>query len=354
MNGTIVLTVNRAYRNLGRAQARFLAASQGLDVHLFEENGGSQRRSVSDGSMVHHENQLAGSLVEGLPSSRKWPSVVFCRLFVPHFLRDRNYDRILYLDVDTAVTGSLAPLLETDLEGHPIAAVHEADLWTERSPIRDHANKRDWLDSLGITGDRYFNSGVLLFDADAFSRVDIAGDLWRFFERYGEAARMWDQDFLNHRFQNDWKELSPRWNFQAQMICSGLQSILEPVIFHFTETRKPWQQGYYFGPPGHAEYFAKISKLSGEPLSSFPPHLDASFFRRTRYAARSLMFRLGVRRSPSARKLRRITKPREAFIRHIEASLRDGRFAFDFDFHARLAALADQRVVFNGNEAYYA
>ena len=80
-----------------------------------------------------------------------WNEVVVARLLVDRLLPE-SVSRVLYLDADTLVIGSLRELWETDLEGCPLGMVAE--------PTANHARKKD----LGLENMSYFNSGVLLID----------------------------------------------------------------------------------------------------------------------------------------------------------------------------------------------
>jgi lipopolysaccharide biosynthesis glycosyltransferase len=78
-------------------------------------------------------------------------SAMFLKILAPALLVDR-YERVLCLDSDTLVTGDIADLLETDLEGECLGGV--ADGYAYAAP-----------DERG-----YFNAGVLLIDTGAYRR----------------------------------------------------------------------------------------------------------------------------------------------------------------------------------------
>ena len=72
-------------------------------------------------------------------------------------------DRLLFLDADTLVTGSVADLQSLDMGGAALAAVPQA--WTT-AQIRSGQLK------LYSGSDFYFNSGVLLYDLNVWRRED--------------------------------------------------------------------------------------------------------------------------------------------------------------------------------------
>lgn len=124
------------------------------------------------------------------------------RLFIPYFLGE-DVDRILYLDSDTIVNGSLMDFFKMDLKGKTIAMILDS---LGRSYKQQH---------LGFTEEEpYYNSGVILFDLNK----------WRA-EGYSEkiiehvASREWtytspDQDLLNVVCKDAICMAAAKYNFQ--------------------------------------------------------------------------------------------------------------------------------------------
>ena len=163
-------------------------------------------------------------------------------------------ERAIYLDADVLVRKDLRGLWNTDLKGHPLAAVP------------DIARRR------GVRRDRCFNSGVLLIDL-ARTRVAFPELERRCYELKG--SRFYDQDPLNAHFKDDWLSLDLIWNAQGLGTYAKwaggdegktrLEEMNDPAIVHFTGpvhppmgvvldffqqqvTAKPWG---YMGAPGH-------------------------------------------------------------------------------------------------------
>ncbi len=124
------------------------------------------------------------------------------RLFIPYFLDD-SVDRILYLDADTIVNGSLGEFYGTDLAGKAIGMIQDS---LGRAYKQNH---------LGFAEEEpYYNSGVILFDlkqwrAEAFSEKIIEH----------VASREWnytspDQDLLNVVCKESIYSLPAKYNFQ--------------------------------------------------------------------------------------------------------------------------------------------
>ncbi|KAG0706874.1 nucleotide-diphospho-sugar transferase, partial [Suillus ampliporus] len=166
-------------------------------------------------------------------------------------------ERVLYLDADMLVRGSLDELWNTDLEGSSIAAATDVGF-----PMgHDDVPRR-----------RYFNSGMLLLDL-ATARKRLSELETR--AREMKFARLRDQDVLNMHFAGDWAEVSLSWNAQglgtyaetssADRDALTLETMKHPRVVHFTGpvhpdlemVLNPWVQPYtskpwgYAGAPGH-------------------------------------------------------------------------------------------------------
>ena len=149
--------------------------------------------------------------------------------------------KILYLDGDLIVRGSLLPLWETDISGHAIAAA--TDGLCGRIEIY---NRLRYPIEKG-----YFNSGVLLVNLD-FWRHRAALELFNhFIINHAERIRLWDQDVLNCVFQDNkimipikynlssgFLYVSPEfdyWKYEKELV----EAIRDPVVVHFAGA-KPW------------------------------------------------------------------------------------------------------------------
>lgn len=145
--------------------------------------------------------------------------------------------RILYLDIDMIITGSLRELWVTDLEGKSLAAV--GDAWIDPDLFGLRYNLQ--------TG-KYFNAGMLLLDLGRIRSSDAFSKTLSIIAELGETLEFSDQDALNLVFWNDWTAKDTRWNFQrihtygkplrvSERVMGGL-----PRIIHFTESFKPWRR----------------------------------------------------------------------------------------------------------------
>ena len=115
---------------------------------------------------------------------------------------DEGVERLLYIDCDTAVCGSLRTVIECDFEEYPAAAV---------------------LDSLGsrykhIVGFPpevpYFNAGVLVIDVKNWKERHVSEEILNHIKNVRSRYCNPDQDLLNINLRGKVKILGPEYNFQ--------------------------------------------------------------------------------------------------------------------------------------------
>lgn len=125
---------------------------------------------------------------------------VYLRLFFTWILRLEG-KKVLYLDADTIVNGSLQPLLEYDLKGKSIGMVLES--------IRD-----DYKTMIGMRHDSdYYNSGVILFDVNKWEQNNYCQKLVEHIQNV-RSSYIGDQDFINIVCEGDVCRLPMIYNFQ--------------------------------------------------------------------------------------------------------------------------------------------
>lgn len=190
------------------------------------------------------------------------------RIVLPDLLPD--LDRLIYLDADTLVLQSLAPLWATDLRGAPIAAVANIV----------EPEQRDHVVQLGLDPTSYFNAGVLVMDLATMRRSDAVRGLVAVAAQRADRMSWYDQDALNVTFAGSWLALHPRWNaqnslwtwaewaralFGPELLAEALST---PAIVHFEGPAvvKPW---HVLGDhPLRRRYLATLAATpwAGEPL----------------------------------------------------------------------------------------
>ncbi|MDO5553875.1 MAG: glycosyltransferase family 8 protein [Planctomycetia bacterium] len=178
----------------------------------------------------------------------------YSRLLLPELMA--QYDRVLYLDCDIVVNGSLAELWNTSLEGCSVGVVPDIGEIVRKN---DRYRKR-----LNLMHTRLFNSGMLLLDLQQLRKNKRFKETILWIAQHREEVSCPDQEGLNVIFQNDKKELSYRWNFNSkwdiakswtpavynrlmQINPDFTASAANPVIIHYIGRKKPWHYAFTGG-----------------------------------------------------------------------------------------------------------
>lgn len=123
------------------------------------------------------------------------------RLFLDEVLED-TLDRVLYLDADTIVAGSLSKLIKSDMEGKAIGMVLDS---------LGESHKKQ----IGLSSENdYYNSGVILFDMKLWRECEFSKKLVKHIKEKRNNYPAPDQDLLNIICKNNVKRLDLRYNFQ--------------------------------------------------------------------------------------------------------------------------------------------
>ncbi len=136
-------------------------------------------------------------------------------------------ERIIYLDSDLVIKKDLGSLFFIDLKGFIIGASGvEKIAWTLDS---------DFFTSIGLDKEgKYFNSGVLLIDLQAWRQEDITKKCFEFAKKYLNKFRDADQAILNYIFyKNNFYELDTAYNYALYPTSKQILPDRQDSIFHF-------------------------------------------------------------------------------------------------------------------------
>ena len=183
--------------------------------------------------------------VEGLVESESYyTKATYYRLFMPEKL---SFDKVLYLDSDVVVNGSIEDLYNTNIEQYYMAALTVAD--GAPNPHED----------LGmLEGAKYFNCGVMLVNLRKWREDRIKDRVIDLTRNRPWAMRYADQCGINSIVNGRGMELHPKYNAQAiffqlrfehtrsDLYPAGQlrEAVEKPVIIHYSGKEKPWHLGY--------------------------------------------------------------------------------------------------------------
>lgn len=159
-----------------------------------------------------------------------FPVETYFRLILADVLHD--VDRLLYLDIDLLISGSVKELWEMDMNGSCIAAAPEKDIYMYY---------QWYLDQMGLTdNDTYFSAGVLLFDLKQMRERNLPEILLKEAISRGDSLRFCDQDLLNLYFKDEVVYLDERYNYSTWLMTNGNKTLDQLSIQHFNGDPKPW------------------------------------------------------------------------------------------------------------------
>lgn len=182
-----------------------------------------------------------------LSSRPQWSAEIFYRLLLPYIL-DTSIEKILWLDADIIVCGSIDSLYDTDMGQNYLCAA--PDDGGEQSAKR-----------LGLPpGQRYFNSGLLLMNLPAIRRDFSQRRILSFFSENQETLPYGDQDTLNCLMGHNVLLVDESiYNNQAHLRWRVSKNAR---VIHFIMSIKPWKV-YYCGDKYAVSRFWEYAEQCG-------------------------------------------------------------------------------------------
>ncbi|MBR3249017.1 glycosyltransferase family 8 protein [Candidatus Saccharibacteria bacterium] len=171
--------------------------------------------------------------------------VYYYRAFIARMFL--QYDKGIYIDSDTILTGDIGELFDMDLGDNVIAA--RPDLKVAMVPeFIDYVEK-----GLGIPHKDYVNSGVLLMDLKKLRKIHYITRMTDLIKEDADLVAP-DQDYLNTILKGKIKHLGKEWNCQPEG-----EDPKGAKLLHFNLSKKPW----YHDDVACGELFWEAAKGTG-------------------------------------------------------------------------------------------
>ena len=190
---------------------------------------------------------------DGLPTTEILPITSYLRLALPDIFAT-DYAQIVYLDTDIfPLNAKMSELFQEHIPGRAVSAVLDVSQWDAKLPP-----ERDvYMEKLGLSGKKYFNSGVMLIDTEAYRTQGIFDGTTEFAHTHAAHLDFFDQSALNGYLKGEWHTLSLKWNWQALKPFHSLVGAYQPHLLHFIGHTKPYlPNGARYSQPYRAEYEA--------------------------------------------------------------------------------------------------
>ncbi len=173
------------------------------------------------------------------------PSIYY-RLFIPTLFP--QYKKALYLDCDITILEDIANLYNKDLRGNLLGAIVDEVVSTS-DILRYYAEN-----SLGVKGDRYFNSGIILINLEAFRKENIEDKFIYLLNNYNFGTVAPDQDYLNVLCKDRVIYIDKGWDKMPIPDPNFDEKDLKLV--HYNMFEKPWKYSNIL----YEKYFWEVAK----------------------------------------------------------------------------------------------
>jgi lipopolysaccharide biosynthesis glycosyltransferase len=233
------------------------------DDSLTEED----KRNIEEVSKKFSENNtiqflfVTDSMVDKILwyKNNYYPKQIFYRLFMTELL-PLDIDKVLYLDCDTMVRGSLDDLWNINIENCFVGVTPDGD-----SGILEIYNRLRYSITQG-----YFNSGVMLVNLTLWRKDGIFDKIFNYINGIKEKLVLGDQDPMNYLFK-DFKvhiplkyNVQPKFLYKYQYMPFSIyqykdeldEARVNPVILHYAGCR-PWEENC---PHPYKEEFYKYQR----------------------------------------------------------------------------------------------
>lgn len=178
-----------------------------------------------------------------------WNEIVLARLLIDKILPE-HVDRVIYLDGDTIIRGSLRNMWNMNLRGKVLAMSVETTADKQRKQ------------SLELENNYYYNAGVLLIDLKRWRSNDCARRILQYYQEHNGRLFANDQDAINAVLKDEIRPMLPKYNFcntYTQYPYRTLKKLVypmpyinkavyeecckNPIIIHFLGEERPWRKG---------------------------------------------------------------------------------------------------------------
>lgn len=216
----------------------------------------------------------------------------YTRLFLAEIL-PLNIDKVIYLDADIIINGSLLSLWKTDIENYSVLGC-----------IDSYALDSELYKKLGYKEEYgYINSGVLFINLKYWRENNVTNKFINYYKNNIDKIEHHDQDIINGTLFDTIKYLPIKYNvidhfFRRKAFIpekyrdEARRAIENPIIIHFTTSQKPWLKGCVH--PLKSEFFKYKNISPWKDLSI--TWSNQSFSRRFKYYKRMFLYKLKLKK----------------------------------------------------------
>ncbi len=153
---------------------------------------------------------------------------IYFRLFIP--LMFPQIDKGIYIDSDVVVTSDIAELFDIDIKDNFIGACRDYSI-ADIPPLVSYTEN-----AVGVNGNEYINSGVLLMNLKKMRENDFEGHFLNLLNTYHFDSIAPDQDYINAICNGKIHYLSQEWDTMPD----SSTPVENPKLIHYNLFSKPW------------------------------------------------------------------------------------------------------------------
>ncbi len=168
-------------------------------------------------------------ITHDLPIRDYYSKTTYYRFFIAEAFPE--YDKAIYIDSDTVVTGDISELYMHDVSDYYVGACHER-------AMTDVDTYGTYVESVvGVSRYAFFNAGVMLINTKVFREKHILEKFISLLSEYNFVVTQ-DEDYLNLICKDKVLWLDSRFN--TEVFGEIPYPIEEAKIIHYIMTSKPW------------------------------------------------------------------------------------------------------------------
>lgn len=214
-----------------------------LVIYVFysslEQHSIDSVREMEDGErVVFHFRKVEDSFLDGIEIPSRFSRETYYRLLA-HRLFEENVEKVLWLDGDIIVTGSLLDFYEQDFQGKLYIA------YETLSP-ESFAEKRAKLQMPQEA--IYINSGVMLFNLKDARKTLNDAQIVQYLADNQSILTLGDQDVFNGLLYRYFYIAAPDhlYNFSARYIKTKNKRFVDRNVrvIHYAGDEKPWRKNF--------------------------------------------------------------------------------------------------------------
>lgn len=245
-----------------------------IQLYVFSDGITAENKNILYGFVKKYGREIQFIDIDGFMGTAGfsldtggWNEVIMARLLMARLLPN-EVDKVLYLDADTVVRGSLRTLWD-EHPGHGILSM-------VMEPTASMARRK----RLGIGCFPYFNSGVLLVDLEKWRKSGVELSILDYCAKNGDNLVASDQDAINVVLSGKIDAIPAKYNasnifsyypykFLHRLMpeFSDEEEYIEardnPVIVHYLGEERPWRKGNTHAYRSEYEKYLSKTPFSG-------------------------------------------------------------------------------------------